>query len=174
MSFRKLCAHCMTNPVEGRRSDAIYCSPACNVAASKARRRLARLAGRETGQRPIEQAIAHLRPSARRVLRALEAAPRHQATTDQLGHKLVGGGRFGARIHELRQTLEPHGVEITVRELIPGQYLYTLHLPQLLLCVDAPAGAVPPPAAGAPDPSAAGPPSRDGGDVDTQPSRRAA
>jgi hypothetical protein len=167
VSFRRLCAHCAKRSVEGRRSDAIYCSHRCNVAASKERRRLARLAGRETGQRSIERAIASLRPSARRVVRALEAAPGHQARTDQLSHALVGGVRFGARLQEIRQTLAPHGIEITAEQLPNHQWLYTLHLPQLRLGVDVPAGAPSPPAAEPSHRTATGSPSRAGGDVAT-------
>jgi hypothetical protein len=43
-----------------------------------------------------------LKPSARRVLSALQAAGTRGATTHELGQAHVGGFRFGARIHELR------------------------------------------------------------------------
>lgn len=130
-----------TNPVTGRRPEAIYCGNACNVAASKARTRLARLAAQETGQKQIADAIAKLRPAARRVVRALEAAPRHCATTDQLKHPLIGGGRFGARIFEIRRALEPRGIRLDTRRMSNGQSLYTLRLPQLELDVDTDPGA---------------------------------
>lgn len=140
MSFRKICAQCNINPVEGRRDDAIYCGNACKVAASKQRRAFAAHAGRETAQTPIEAAIGKLRPGARRILRSLEAAPRHQATTHQLRDGRVGGHRFSAYVWEIRMELGPLGVWIDKGpKLANGQHVYTLRLPQLTLDVDAPA-----------------------------------
>lgn len=50
-----------------------------------------------------------MKPTTRNVLLALKAAGTAGATTHDLGQADVGGFRFGARIHELR---EIHGYEI--------------------------------------------------------------
>ncbi|MCU1500615.1 MAG: hypothetical protein JWM47_4568 [Acidimicrobiales bacterium] len=57
-----------------------------------------------------------------RVLDALLAAGGGGQTTAQLCQPAVGGERFGARIHELRQA----GHEIRERRLAPGSSLYTI------------------------------------------------
>lgn len=162
MGFVKRCAreHCM-NPVTGRRDDAIYCSDACKVAACKDRARLAAQAGQETAQKPIEAAIARLRPSARRIVRALEAAPRHVATTHQLRDPRIGGHRFSARLFEIRESLEPHGITIDRHKLPNQQCLYKLILPQLTLDVGVPA-------AGPDGPAATSSMQPGGGDANTE------
>lgn len=66
--------------------------------------------------------IPGLKPSARRVLVALQNAGEQGATTAQLCQPGVGGVRFGARIAELRAA----GVAITARQLRPGSYRYRL------------------------------------------------
>ena len=60
-----------------------------------------------------------MKPTTRAVLRALEAGP---CTTHQLIQPDVGGGRFSARILELREL----GYEITERRIRQGSHLYTL------------------------------------------------
>jgi hypothetical protein len=67
-----------------------------------------------------------MRPSARRVLRALEAAGGRGATTHDLCQPDVGGIRFGARIKELRD----EGYEIRRVEERAGSHRYTLTGPK--------------------------------------------
>jgi hypothetical protein len=57
-----------------------------------------------------------------RVLRTLENAGEHGATTGMLCQSHIGGVRFGGRIHELRQ----EGHQIRSRYLRPGSHLYWL------------------------------------------------
>lgn len=167
MSFQRICAHCQQQPVRSRRSDAIYCSPACKVAACRARKAFAAHARQETSQKPIEMAIARLRPGARRVLRSLEAAPRHSATTNQLRDARVGGHRFSSYIYEIRTELRHLGISIDDCRLRNGQHEYTLRLPQLQLRVDVPTAPASQDVAAPSSLPAASLSSGRGGDVDT-------
>lgn len=63
-----------------------------------------------------------LKPSARRTLYALRAAGNTGVLNGTLCQPDVGGGRFGARIHELRES----GCVIYRAELRPGRYRYWL------------------------------------------------
>jgi hypothetical protein len=67
-----------------------------------------------------------LKPSARRVLSALQAAGTAGATTHELGQAHVGGFRFGARVHELRDA----GYRIVERRERAGSSRYTLIDPE--------------------------------------------
>lgn len=64
----------------------------------------------------------HLKPSAVRVLVALQAAGSRGATTHELGQHDVGGFRYSARILELREA----GYRITKSYEREGSYRYTL------------------------------------------------
>lgn len=66
--------------------------------------------------------LASLKPSCRRTLYALRAAGGRGATTGELCRPEVGGIRFGARVHELREA----GCVIFRVELRPGRYRYWL------------------------------------------------
>lgn len=63
-----------------------------------------------------------MKPTAKRVLRALETAGGRGATTHDLCQPDVGGLRFGGRIHELREL----GYVIEARPARAGSYRYTL------------------------------------------------
>jgi hypothetical protein len=65
---------------------------------------------------------APLKPSAKRVLSALQAAGSRGATTHELGQSDVGGFRFSARVHELRAA----GFTILERYERAGSHRYTL------------------------------------------------
>lgn len=67
-----------------------------------------------------------MRPSARRVLQALEAAGGRGATTRELCQPHTGGIRFSARIKELRD----EGYEIRRVEERAGSHRYTLTDPK--------------------------------------------
>jgi hypothetical protein len=69
-----------------------------------------------------------LKPSARRVLAALQASGSTGATTHELGQANIGGFRFGARIHELRAA----GYRIVERRERTGSSRYTLIDPEQL------------------------------------------
>lgn len=67
-----------------------------------------------------------LKPSARRVLAALQAAGTRGATTHELCQPHVGGTRFGARINDLRQA----GYVIVEHRERRGSSRYTLVAPE--------------------------------------------
>jgi hypothetical protein len=73
---------------------------------------------RVTGHVPLST----LRPTARRTLYALRQAGEKGCTNGELLQPSVGGNRFGARLHELREA----GCVIFRVELRPGRYRYWL------------------------------------------------
>ena len=93
-----LCACGCGHPVIGRDPRAIYATDACKVRACKRRRRVAALTALETAEKPFPA----MKPTSRRVLKALMAVGGLGATTRELCQPDVGGVRFGGRIHELR------------------------------------------------------------------------
>jgi hypothetical protein len=116
---RPLCAcGCGERVPDRRKPNAIYFNDACKVRASKARRTVADAAAVSVD----EQRLRGLKPSARRVVRALMAAGGRGATTAELCQPVVGGGRFGARIAEARA----RGFEIDAIAERTGSYRYYL------------------------------------------------
>lgn len=63
-----------------------------------------------------------MKPSTRRVLKALQAAGGRGCTTHELGQPDVGGFRFSARLYELRQD----GYQITETRERRGSSRYVL------------------------------------------------
>jgi hypothetical protein len=88
----------------GKRPDAETCGGACRAQKSRRDRGVRYVAKTHSAPRtPQDGALERLKPSARRVLRALTAAGAHGLTTHQLCQPDVGGLRFGARIDEIRK-----------------------------------------------------------------------
>lgn len=73
-----------------------------------------------TGEIPLKS----IRPSARRVLYALREAGQKGTTNTALCQPDVGGSRFGARLHEMREL----GLVVFTAELRPGRYRYWLQV----------------------------------------------
>lgn len=94
-----LCACGCGEPIIGRDQRAIYAHDACKVRACKRRRRVAALTVLETGEKPFPT----MKPTCRRVLKALIAVGGVGVTTRELCQPDVGGTRFGGRIFELRE-----------------------------------------------------------------------
>lgn len=116
----RACAVC-DGPILGRRESALYCSDACSMVAYRARRSVAAGAA---GEAPVSltRLPPGLKPTTRRVLRALIAAGGRGATTHELCQPQVGGTRFGGRLHELREL----GFVIARRQERAGRWRYWL------------------------------------------------
>lgn len=115
----KRCACNCGKPVpDNRKSTAQYVDDAHKTRAARDRAEVRDMASLVTATTRLER----LKPSARRVVRALMAAGGRGATTAELGQPAVGGMRFGARIREARQA----GFEIDKRCERPGSYRYWL------------------------------------------------
>lgn len=114
----RMCACNCGERVVGRDDRAIYASDACQAAAENRRRRVARLTLIESGAADLPA----MKPTARRVLKALIAVGGQGATTRELCQPTVGGSRFGGRLFELREM----GFQIDARKLADNTYRYTL------------------------------------------------
>lgn len=119
----KRCACGCGQPVEGRRPAARYARPACRSRASK--RRVAAVAFARAGTPHQDWATdpaVRLKPAANRVLNALRGAGQRGLTTAELCQPEVGGCRFGARVHEIRNA----GFVVVNRRIRNGSDRYWL------------------------------------------------
>lgn len=98
------CVICKTDLDQlGKKEGALTCGGACRAEKSRRDRGVRYVAKAHSAPRNAPDAeLERLKPSARRVLRALAAAGEHGLTTHQLCQLEIGGLRFGARIDEIR------------------------------------------------------------------------
>jgi len=113
----RLC-HCGCGRPVMRDPRAIYATAGCKNRAASRRRRVSRLTAIETRTAQLPP----MRPSTRRILKALLAVGGAGATTRELAQPDVGGIRLSARVFELREL----GFRIEVRQERPGSHRYTL------------------------------------------------
>ena len=100
------------------RERAIYARPSCKARAQAGRRRVSRLTAVESPAVPLPR----MKPTTRRVLKALIAVGGRGATTRELMQPDVGGARFGGRLYELRGL----GFRIDAKQERPGSWRYWL------------------------------------------------